>query len=69
LTQTERITKESTQAEVDARFFAIATDLVGAPTELLDEAGGIAWRTRRTLWGTTTWNAKVAAYTLLRFPG
>jgi RHS repeat-associated protein len=42
---------------------------VGAPTELLDEAGGIAWRTRRTLWGTTTWNADATAYTPLRFPG
>jgi RHS repeat-associated protein len=42
---------------------------VGAPTELLDESGGIAWRTRSTLWGTTTWNADATAYTPLRFPG
>ncbi|MFC4496165.1 putative T7SS-secreted protein [Streptomyces ovatisporus] len=69
LTQTERITDETTQAEIDSRFFAIATDLVGAPTELLDESGGIAWRTRSTLWGTTTWNADATAYTPLRFPG
>ncbi|WP_314174313.1 putative T7SS-secreted protein [Streptomyces winkii] len=69
LTQTERITNETTQAEIDSRFFAIATDLVGAPTELLDETGGIAWRTRSTLWGTTTWNADATAYTPLRFPG
>ncbi|SCK35765.1 putative T7SS-secreted protein [Streptomyces sp. WMMB 322] len=69
LTQTERITNETTQAEIDSRFFAIATDLVGAPSELLDESGGIAWRTRSTLWGTTTWNADATAYTPLRFPG
>ncbi len=42
---------------------------MGAPTELLDESGGIAWRTRSTLWGTTTWNADATAYTPLRFPG
>lgn len=69
LTQTERITNETTQAEIDSRFFAIATDLVGAPSELLDESGAIAWRTRSTLWGTTTWNADATAYTPLRFPG
>ncbi|GGO43904.1 hypothetical protein GCM10012287_08180 [Streptomyces daqingensis] len=42
---------------------------MGAPTELLDEGGGIAWRTRSTLWGTTAWNADATAYTPLRFPG
>ncbi|NLU72178.1 type IV secretion protein Rhs [Streptomyces sp. HNM0575] len=69
VTQTERITDATGQAEIDSRFFAIATDLVGTPTELLDETGDIAWRTRRTLWGTTTWNADATAYTPLRFPG
>ncbi|WP_420882442.1 RHS repeat domain-containing protein, partial [Streptomyces barkulensis] len=42
--------------------------LVGAPTELVDETGEIAWHTRTTLWG-TTWNRDATAYTLLRFPG
>ncbi|KQX50768.1 MULTISPECIES: RHS repeat-associated core domain-containing protein [unclassified Streptomyces] len=56
-------------AEVDRRFFAIVTDLVGAPRELVDETGEIAWRTRATLWGTTTWNRDATAYTPLRFPG
>ncbi|RLL66500.1 putative T7SS-secreted protein [Streptomyces sp. Z26] len=69
LTQTERLTDAATQAEIDARFFAIVTDLVGTPTELVDERGGIAWRTRSTLWGHTTWNADATAYTPLRFPG
>ncbi|WP_431044137.1 putative T7SS-secreted protein [Streptomyces sp. P1-3] len=69
ISQTERITDATTQREIDARFFAIVTDLVGAPTELVDETGDIAWRTRSTLWGTTTWAADSTAYTPLRFPG
>ncbi|WP_449657215.1 RHS repeat-associated core domain-containing protein [Streptomyces hazeniae] len=67
LTQYER--KHLTQEQVDSRFFAVVTDLVGTPTELVDETGGIAWHTRSTLWGTTTWNADATAYTPLRFPG
>ncbi|GAB2929735.1 DUF6531 domain-containing protein [Streptomyces mayteni] len=70
ITQTERvITRDAPQADVDSRFFAIVTDLVGTPTELVDEFGEIAWRTRSTLWGHTAWNADSAAYTPLRFPG
>ncbi|WP_330304943.1 MULTISPECIES: DUF6531 domain-containing protein [unclassified Streptomyces] len=70
LAQTERITvADAPQEGVDSRFFAIVTDLIGTPTELLDENGSIAWRTRRTLWGTTAWAANSTAYTPLRFPG
>ncbi|WP_262701677.1 MULTISPECIES: DUF6531 domain-containing protein [Streptomyces] len=69
IAQTERVTEATTQREIDARFFAIVTDLVGTPTELIDESGTIAWRTRSTLWGTTTWAADSTAYTPLRFPG
>ncbi|MFE9304838.1 putative T7SS-secreted protein [Streptomyces sp. NPDC006856] len=69
IAQTERLTDSVSQCEIDTRFFAIATDLIGTPTELLDDQGGIAWRSRTTLWGTTTWNADAAAYTPLRFPG
>ncbi|MFJ3926648.1 DUF6531 domain-containing protein [Streptomyces sp. NPDC090022] len=65
--QTERRLLD--QGEVDRRFFAIVTDLVGTPRELVDERGEIAWRTRATLWGTTTWNRDATAYTPLRFPG
>lgn len=67
LSQYER--KALTQEQVDSRFFAIVTDLVGTPTELVDEQGGIAWHTRTTLWGSTTWNRDATAYTPLRFPG
>ncbi|MEU8436095.1 putative T7SS-secreted protein [Streptomyces sp. NPDC029216] len=65
VTQTEHID----QPEVDDRFFAIVTDLIGTPTHLLSEDGTTAWHTRTTLWGTTTWNRDATAYTPLRFPG
>ncbi|MEV8021607.1 putative T7SS-secreted protein [Streptomyces sp. NPDC086554] len=70
IAQTERITAaETPQDEIDTRFFAIVTDLVGTPSELVDEQGEIAWRTQRTLWGSTAWIADSTAYTPLRFPG
>ncbi|MEU9190556.1 RHS repeat-associated core domain-containing protein, partial [Streptomyces sp. NPDC048484] len=70
LAQTERIlTADDRQEEIDRRFFAIATDLIGTPTELIDETGDIAWRSRATLWGTTAWSRDAGAYTPLRFPG
>ncbi|MGC0331338.1 RHS repeat-associated protein [Streptomyces sp. SAI-170] len=70
IAQTERITRGiASQEEIDSRFFAVVTDLVGTPSELLDEQGDIAWQSRATLWGTTTWAATSTAYTPLRFPG
>ncbi|CAL9484958.1 RHS repeat-associated core domain-containing protein [Streptomyces sp. enrichment culture] len=69
LSQTERITDATTQHDVDARFFAMVTDLIGAPTELVDEAGAVAWKSRRTLWGVTAWAKNSTAHTPLRFPG
>lgn len=62
LAQTERI-MSACQEELDERFFAIVTDLVGAPSELIDEQGNTAWRTRSTLWGSTCWNTDARAYT------
>ncbi|QWB23779.1 MULTISPECIES: DUF6531 domain-containing protein [Streptomyces] len=71
--QTERITAPegtgSPQDDIDLRFFAIVTDLIGTPRELVDEAGEVAWRTRSTVWGSTAWAADSTAYTPLRFPG
>ncbi|MFE3021157.1 putative T7SS-secreted protein [Streptomyces sp. NPDC059256] len=70
LAQTERIlTADASQDTIDERFFAITTDLVGTPSELIDESGTIAWYSRATLWGTTTWNRDATTYTPLRFPG
>ncbi|MET8454533.1 DUF6531 domain-containing protein [Streptomyces sp. NPDC005209] len=70
LAQTERISFDGVpQEEVDSRFYAIVTDLVGTPTELVDEEGNIAWRMRCTVWGAGAWAADSSAYTPLRFPG
>jgi RHS repeat-associated protein len=49
--------------DVDARFWAIVTDLVGTPTELVDETG------RVTVQRTSLWGAGTAGETPLRFPG
>ncbi|MEU6760877.1 DUF6531 domain-containing protein [Streptomyces sp. NPDC046853] len=67
--QAERRISRATQREVDARFFAMVTDLAGAPTELVDTAGEIAWQARKTTWGLTAWKTGNTAYTPLRFPG
>ncbi|MFJ8793346.1 DUF6531 domain-containing protein, partial [Streptomyces sp. NPDC102462] len=68
--QTERISAtDAPQSEIDSRFFSIVTDLVGTPTELLDETGEICWQARRTVWGATAWAAGSTTYTPLRFPG
>ncbi|MFD7979073.1 putative T7SS-secreted protein [Streptomyces sp. NPDC059071] len=64
LAQTER--RRDTD---ETRFFAIVTDLIGTPTEMVDESGTLAWRSRTTLWGTTSWTRDATAYTPLRFPG
>ncbi|WSQ08844.1 DUF6531 domain-containing protein [Streptomyces sp. NBC_01231] len=67
LIQYER--KPLSDEEVDSRFFAIVSDLVGTPTELVDESGAIAWHTRATVWGTTAVNPDATAHTPLRHPG
>ena len=57
------------QEVIDQRFFAIVTDLVGRPTELVHEFGSVTWHGQATLYGATTWNTNASAYTPLRFPG
>ncbi|MFD9493688.1 DUF6531 domain-containing protein [Streptomyces sp. NPDC060005] len=37
--------------DVDKQFYAIVTDLVGTPSELVGEDGTIAWRAATSLWG------------------
>jgi RHS repeat-associated protein len=52
---------------VDQRFYAIVTDLLGTPMELVDlDNKQIAGHAATTLWGHTTWTG---ADTPLRFPG
>jgi RHS repeat-associated protein len=69
LAQTERrLTGASPQEEIDERFYAIVTDLAGAPAEMADPGGRIVWRRRAALWGAAT----VVAGDVdcpLRFPG
>ncbi|MFJ6566912.1 DUF6531 domain-containing protein [Streptomyces sp. NPDC091292] len=68
--QTERVAlADAPQDIVDERFFAIVTDLVGTPTELVTETGEVAWRATPTLWGLTAWDAPGDTATPLRFPG
>ncbi|MFD5649920.1 RHS repeat-associated core domain-containing protein [Streptomyces sp. NPDC127039] len=70
IAQSERLGADAvSQEEIDSRFFAMVTDLVGTPTELLDDSGAVSWRTRATVWGKTAWAADSTAYTPLRFPG
>ncbi|SOD66160.1 RHS repeat-associated core domain-containing protein, partial [Streptomyces zhaozhouensis] len=58
--------------EVDQRFHAIVSDLVGTPTELLAPDGAVAWRApAATLWGLPTGERadEGALDCPLRFPG
>ncbi|MEV0473761.1 putative T7SS-secreted protein [Streptomyces prunicolor] len=64
-----RVTSSTSQEEIDARFFAIVSDISGTPRELIDESGEIAWRSRSTHWGKLSWAMDSHAYTPLRFPG
>ncbi|MFD0550859.1 DUF6531 domain-containing protein [Streptomyces rectiviolaceus] len=54
---------------VDEQFYSIVTDLVGTPTELVDEAGRTAWRFRTSLWGLPLQDAPEEVDCPLRFPG
>ncbi|WP_445032572.1 DUF6531 domain-containing protein [Streptomyces sp. SAS_275] len=66
---TDRAVLQIDQDEVDRRFYAIVTDLVGTPTELVDEEGRIAWQARTALWGTPLGGAVDPVDCPLRFPG
>ncbi|MFI7673292.1 RHS repeat-associated core domain-containing protein [Actinophytocola sp. NPDC049390] len=53
----------------DAAFYAIVTDLVGTPTELVDADGNVGLSGRTTLWGEPLRTHAPADRTPLRFPG
>ncbi|MCX4750555.1 DUF6531 domain-containing protein [Kitasatospora sp. NBC_01287] len=68
--QTESVAgNDAAQVNADRRFFAIVTDLIGTPVELVDDNGRSAWRSRANIWGATTWPKDSRTYTPLRFPG
>ena len=57
-------------AWVDEQFYSIVTDIVGTPTELIDEEGRAVWHSRTTLWGLPTGDTSSgSADCPLRFPG
>jgi RHS repeat-associated protein len=58
---------EAPQDQIDQRFYAIITDLIGTPAELAAPDGTLAGHQQHTLWGTTAWTG--GAQTPLRFPG
>jgi RHS repeat-associated protein len=64
LTQTA-VRRDLSQEEVDERFHAIVTDLVGTPTELVRPDGTVDWQPRTALWGATAGAQECP----LRFPG
>jgi RHS repeat-associated protein len=69
LTQTERAPlRDAPQEWVDEQFYAIVTDLVGTPTEMLNADGDLVWHPRTTLWGVAAPSADGASCPL-RFPG
>jgi RHS repeat-associated protein len=63
-----QVERAGTEPSTDERFYAIVTDLVGAPTELVDEHGNVAWFGQTTAWGMPIAHGG-AASTPLRFPG
>ncbi|MEV0211076.1 DUF6531 domain-containing protein [Streptomyces sp. NPDC050788] len=70
LTQTRRTALvEAPQTVVDEQFYAIVTDLIGTPTELVSADGDVVWRADATLWGVPSADAAYGTTTPLRFPG
>jgi RHS repeat-associated protein len=68
MAQTEReFPRDAPQQEIDQRFYAIVTDLIGNPSELTAPDGTLASYQQRNLWGSTLWRG--SAQTPLRFPG
>ncbi|WP_327097061.1 DUF6531 domain-containing protein [Nocardia vinacea] len=62
------ITQTTDQDTVDREFYAIITDLVGTPTELVEPNTATTVATATTdLWGNTTWEGQTS--TPLRYPG
>ncbi|MDA3648849.1 DUF6531 domain-containing protein [Saccharopolyspora indica] len=57
------------QAAFDAAFYAIVTDLVGTPSEVIDQDGQIAANPTTDLWGRSVQADDASVDCPLRFPG
>ena len=58
------------QQVIDEKFYAIITDLAGAPNALVTTSGEIAWHQARTLWGAGAGDGRNGDSDCpLRFPG
>lgn len=57
------------QEVIDEQFYAIVTDLVGTPTELVGTSGAIEWRRDASLWGEQLAAGSGSVECPLRFPG
>jgi len=69
LIQSERVSaSEDPQQVIDQRFYAIITDQLGTPAELVSATGAVAGHQQHTLWGGTLWHPGGAS-TPLRLPG
>jgi RHS repeat-associated protein len=69
LTQSQSVSSSAAPQEViDAQFYAIVTDQLGTPAELVSRDGAVAGYRHQTLWGGTLWHPGGAS-TPLRFPG
>ena len=70
VSQTERSPlRDAPQEWIDGQFYAIVTDLVGTPTEMVDPDGTLVWHPQTTLWGTIAVQSVGGANCPLRFPG
>lgn len=70
VSQTERVLNAaSPQSDIDTCFYAIVTDLIGSPTELIDPDGDVVWQSRSTLYGTRPHDTADGVQCPLRFPG
>src|SRR5262249_55536263 len=70
VSQVNRVVRPDTpQPEIDERFYAIISDVIGTPTQLVDAGGRIAWHQETSLWGVLLARANSTAYCPLRFPG
>ncbi|MEU6848542.1 RHS repeat-associated core domain-containing protein [Actinacidiphila alni] len=68
--QTERSAlRDAPDEEIDRRFYAIVTDLIGTPTELIGDDGRVHRQGRATVWGAPLAPAQDGAHCPLRFPG